>query len=145
MITIALRKRTLSPVRLVLKVTFFCCYLPQWCFFVYWVVLTRLELGNFRCNCDCTQDLYCLLFLILSILRCKSSRPLCLCGEVAPTPTRTKSNQTSCLLSLVSSLHFHASRCCTENEYRQYTPVTTGLLLTTVLCTQSREPRELST
>jgi len=34
-ITIALRKRTLSPVRLVLKVTFFCCYMPQWCFFVF--------------------------------------------------------------------------------------------------------------
>jgi len=41
--TIALRKRTLSPVRLVLKVTFFCCYLPQWCFFVFWGVLTRLD------------------------------------------------------------------------------------------------------
>jgi len=33
--TIALRKWTLSPVRLVLKVTFFCCYMPQWCFFVF--------------------------------------------------------------------------------------------------------------
>ena len=33
MITIALRKRTLSPFRLVLKVTFFCCYLPQLFFF----------------------------------------------------------------------------------------------------------------
>jgi len=32
MITITLRYRTLSPVRLVLKVTFFCCYMPQWCF-----------------------------------------------------------------------------------------------------------------
>jgi len=41
MITTALRKRTLSPVRLVLKVTFFCCSLPQWCFFVFWAVLTR--------------------------------------------------------------------------------------------------------
>ena len=29
MITIALRKRSLSPVRLVLKVTFFCCYMPN--------------------------------------------------------------------------------------------------------------------
>ena len=28
------KKKTLSPVRLVLKVTFFCCYMPQWCFFV---------------------------------------------------------------------------------------------------------------
>ena len=35
MIAVALRKRTLSPVRLVLKVTFFCCYLPKWCFFVF--------------------------------------------------------------------------------------------------------------
>jgi len=43
MIAIALRKRTLSPVRLVLKVTFFCCSLPQWCFFVFWGVLTRLD------------------------------------------------------------------------------------------------------
>ena len=34
-VTIALRKRTLSPVRLVLKVTFFCCYMPQWCFFAF--------------------------------------------------------------------------------------------------------------
>jgi len=34
-VTIALRKRTLSPVRLVLMVTFFCCYLQQWCFFVF--------------------------------------------------------------------------------------------------------------
>jgi len=42
MITIALSKRTLSPVRLVLKVTFFCCYMPQWRFFVFWGVLTRL-------------------------------------------------------------------------------------------------------
>ena len=46
MITIALRKRTLSPVRLVLKVTFFCCYLPQWCFFVFLgnISLTGLDL-----------------------------------------------------------------------------------------------------
>ena len=43
MITIALRKRTHSPVRLVLEVTFFCCYLPQWCFFVFWGVFTRLD------------------------------------------------------------------------------------------------------
>ena len=35
MITIALRKRTLSPVRLALKVTFLCCYMPQWCFFAF--------------------------------------------------------------------------------------------------------------
>jgi len=38
-----LRKRTLSPVRLVLKATFFCCYLPQWCIFVFWGVSTRLD------------------------------------------------------------------------------------------------------
>jgi len=42
MITIALRKRTLNPVRLVLKVTFFCCYMPQWCFFVF---LGSIETG----------------------------------------------------------------------------------------------------
>jgi len=51
MITIALRKRTLSPVRLVLKVTFFCCYLPQWCFFVFLGVLTRLDYKQFSLRC----------------------------------------------------------------------------------------------
>ena len=45
MITIALRKRTLSPVRLVLKVTFFCCYLPQWCFFVFLGSINQTRLG----------------------------------------------------------------------------------------------------
>jgi hypothetical protein len=57
MITIALRKRTLSPVRLVLKVTFFCCYMPQWCHFVFW--------GSF----DCTSYMLMILLYLLPLVK----------------------------------------------------------------------------
>jgi hypothetical protein len=46
MITNELKKRTLSPVGLDLKVTFFCCYMPQWCFFVFLGVLIRLDIPS---------------------------------------------------------------------------------------------------
>ena len=40
-------KRTLSPVRLVLKVTLFCSCIVQGCFFVFGGVLTRLDYTSF--------------------------------------------------------------------------------------------------
>jgi hypothetical protein len=45
MIATALRKKTLYPARLVLRVTFFCCNMAQWCFFVFWGVLSRLDIS----------------------------------------------------------------------------------------------------